>query len=149
VVEVGPGVTAAPSVWEDIPGSGPLAAVNAGARYLRGIGHDGPVLVVACDLPLVNETAFRTLADWPGSSSVVPVVQGSPNPLCARWSAADLVTAEGLVQAGARSMHALMARSDIVLAGEETWPSGLGDANFADVDTADELDRLGLSWHPA
>jgi molybdopterin-guanine dinucleotide biosynthesis protein A len=64
---------------------------SLGAAYLRKLGHSGSVLVVACDLPLVNEAVFRMLADWPGTSSVVPIIEGVRNPLCARWSPATLL----------------------------------------------------------
>ncbi|HET6809541.1 MAG TPA: NTP transferase domain-containing protein, partial [Acidimicrobiales bacterium] len=90
VLEVGPGRSGLASVSEDPPGSGPLVAIAAGWRALTERGHGGPVLVLACDLPLVDEEVLRLLAGWPGPASVVPVVAGRDQPLCARWSAADL-----------------------------------------------------------
>ncbi len=86
-VEVGPGTSGLPAVREEPPGGGPLVAVCAGARALEESGSTRPALVVACDLPLVTESVLRTLADWPGSRSVVPMIGGRPQPLCARWSA--------------------------------------------------------------
>ena len=86
-VEVGPGTSGLPAVREEPPGGGPLVAVCAGARVLEESGSTRPALVVACDLPLVTESVLRTLADWPGSRSVVPMIGGRPQPLCARWSA--------------------------------------------------------------
>ena len=53
-VEVGPGVSGLVSTREEPPGEGPLVAIVEGRRTLRALGHDGAVLVVACDLPLLN-----------------------------------------------------------------------------------------------
>ncbi len=144
VIEVGPGFSRLASVREDPPGSGPLVAIRAGSHALRGAGHCGPALVVACDLPLLTGAALRMLADWPGDCSVVPVVSGRPQPLCARWSADDLAAVDELVTAGERSLKALLARPELVLVDKGGWPPGVEPSAFADVDTPDDLDRLGL-----
>jgi len=144
VVEVGPGSTDLTAVREDPPGSGPLAAVAAGGEALAGLGHLGPALVVACDLPLLGSAAIGLLAQWPGTTSVVPVVEGRPQPLCARWSAAHLRTAGVLVARGARSMGALLAVGRVELIGESRWSGAVEAASFADVDQPSDLARLGL-----
>jgi len=146
VVEVGPGRSGLVTVREEPPGSGPLAAVDAGARALEGAGHDGAALVVACDLPLLTETVLRMLAEWPGDSSVVPVVAGRPQPLCARWSGADLRSTAWLVDAGERSMRALLSRPGIVFLDESGWPGSVEAGALRDADTRADLDRLGLRW---
>jgi len=146
VIEVGPGVTGMPAIREDPPDGGPLAAMVAGGRHLRNLHHTDSVLVVACDLPLVNEAVFRMLADWPGTSSVVPIVDGASNPLCARWSLDDLAAGEQVLLEGQRSVQALVDRCDIVFAEKASWPSEVGDAHMTDADTPDEMDRLGISW---
>jgi molybdopterin-guanine dinucleotide biosynthesis protein A len=146
-VEVGPGRSGLRAVREEPPGSGPLAAMVAGARALRASGHEGPALVVACDLPGLTVEALTMLAWWPGEASVVPVVDGRPQPLCARWSAGALRRAEGLVAEGERSMRAVLAspgRGGLELAGPDRWPTGVTDAAFADADTPEDLERLGL-----
>ena len=146
IIEVGPGITGIQSICEQPRGAGPLAAMVAGGRYLCKLGHSGSLLVVACDLPLVNEAVFRMLADWPGTSSVVPMVEGTPNPLCARWSMDDLALGEGVLLEGYRSVHALIERCEVVFADKDSWPPGVKDAHMSDADTPDELDRLGVSW---
>jgi molybdopterin-guanine dinucleotide biosynthesis protein A len=146
VIEVGPGVTGVPSIWEEPRGAGPLAAMVAGGRYLRKVGHFGSVLVVACDLPLVNEAVFRMLADWPGTSSVTPIIEGVGNPLCARWSTDDLAAAELVLHEGFRSVHALIDRCDMVFADKACWPPEVTDAHMTDADTPYDMDRLGVSW---
>lgn len=144
VVEVGPGISGLPSVREEPAGAGPLAAVCAGATWLRDNGHFSAALVLACDLPFVNQPVLRALAQWPGSSSVVPVIAGRLQPLCARWSAEDLTVAHRLFEdQGVRSMQALVERSlGVEFVDESRWPDPLA---FADVDTPDDLERLGVT----
>jgi molybdopterin-guanine dinucleotide biosynthesis protein A len=110
LIEVGPGVSGLRSIVEEPPGSGPLMAIAAGRRALRMAGHTGAVVVLACDLPAVSESAIAMLAAWPGDGSVVPVVSGVPQPLFARWSAAALEAAAELAASGARSMRELLER---------------------------------------
>ena len=145
-VEVGPGRSGLDSVLEDPPGAGPLAAVGAGVRFLRAAGHQGGALVLACDLPLVSRETLEVLAGWPGDGSVVPVVAGGPQPLCARWSASDLDAVGALLAGGERAMRALLARPGITMAAQADWPAGLEARALFDVDTPVELDRLGLRW---
>lgn len=144
-VEVGPGVSGLPAVREPSPGSGPLGAIGAGAEALRSAGGSRPALVLACDLPFVTESVLRTLAQWPGAGSVVPVVGGWPQPLCARWSAAHLAAAKDLADAGGRAMRTLLEQPDIALVDETQWPGRLDRRALADVDTPDDLARLGLA----
>lgn len=149
VIEVGPGCSGLPAVLEEPPGAGPLVATVAGATALRDAGHLGSSLVLACDLPLIDETALRLLAGWPGGRSVVPIVDGYPQPLCARWSAEDLAVAGDLVDAGERSMRTLLARPGVVLVDEAAWSSTVDADAFADVDSPADLERLGLRWRPS
>jgi molybdopterin-guanine dinucleotide biosynthesis protein A len=146
VIEVGPGITGIQSIWEQPRSAGPLAAMVAGGMYLRELGHCGSVLVVACDLPVVNEAVFRMLVDWPGTSSVVPIIEGVCNPLCARWSTDDLSVAEHVLQEGFRSMHALIERCDVTLADKGSWPPDVEDVHMMDADTPHEMDCFGIPW---
>jgi molybdopterin-guanine dinucleotide biosynthesis protein A len=148
VIEVGPGITGLPFIREEPPNGGPLAAMVAGGRHLRKLGQMGSVLVVACDLPLVNEAVFRMLAGWPGTSSVVPIVDGVGNPLCARWSIDDLAAGEQVLLEGMRSVQGLIERCDVVFAKRGEWPSEVREIQMTDADTPDEMDRLGISWVP-
>ncbi len=146
VLEVGPGVTGHPAVSEEPPGAGPLAAVATGARALRERGYALDTLVVACDFPLVSRAALAVLASWPGNRSVVPVVDGHPQPLFARWSPADLALAADLVVDGARAMRSLVARTGPILVPEHRWPAGLDRRTLTDVDSPADLDALGIPW---
>lgn len=147
-VEVGPGVSGLPAVHEDPPGSGPLVALAAGAAALRARGHGYSALVLACDLPLVTGDVLRALAGWAGDGSVVPVVGGRAQPLCARWSAEDLVVSAELAATGHRSLRPLLERPDVTLVEEDDWPAAVDRRVFADADTPEDLERLGLHWRP-
>jgi molybdopterin-guanine dinucleotide biosynthesis protein A len=137
-VEVGPGHSGLASVREVPPGGGPLAALAQGWTALQACDAGGPVLVVATDLPALDIETLRWLAARPEAGSVVPVVDGRPQPLCARWSASDLGAAQALVAEGQRSMRALVERCAPALVEAE------GNGPFADADTPGAARQLGL-----
>lgn len=142
--EVGPGYSGLPSLREEPPGEGPLVAIVAGWVALSQSGHRGPVLVVAGDLPLVTVEILRLLADWPGSGSVVPVVNGRRQPLCARWSAATLEQAAVAAASGERSLRGLFGEGTEFLR-EDAWGHLTAGSAFADIDTPEDLARLGIA----
>ena len=146
VIEVGPGHSGLPTTRERPEGSGPLAALSQGFVELCRIAPpERAAVVVACDLPFVTEATMRMLVDWvPGDRSVVPVVDGRAQPLCARWSVADLRHAGALVAGGHRSMSQMLTRPDVVMIGESQWPNGVDALAFSDIDTPGDIDRLGL-----
>jgi molybdopterin-guanine dinucleotide biosynthesis protein A len=145
-LEVGPGVSGLPVVVEQSPGDGPLAALAAGGRALRDLGHTGSALAIACDLPFLSEPVLRLLVEWDSPGSVVPVVQGRAQPLCAKWGARDLDAASELVAQGVRSLRHLASQPDVVLLGESQWHSVANEEQFYDVDSPDDLRRLGLTF---
>ncbi len=144
VIEVGPGITGFRSIQETPLSAGPLAALSAGAEALRRAGSRAPALVLACDLPFVTAKVLEVLARWPGNRSVVPVIDGWPQPLCARWSPEDLIAAANLVRRGARSMRALLETATVELIDESRWPGRFDQQAFTDIDTPADLQRLGL-----
>lgn len=155
--EVGPGRSGLTPVVEGQPGQGPLAAMAAGWDVLDAAGHHGPVVVLACDLGLLTEEIVRFLAQWPGHHSVVPVVDGRPQPLCARWSTASLASAADHVATGERSLRPLLAglltpRSEpgsdatktlVEFIHEDAWSRVADARSFEDFDTPADLERLG------
>jgi molybdenum cofactor guanylyltransferase len=143
VVEVGPGYSPLPRAVEPSPGSGPLHALAAGAHLLRRSGHLGPVLLVATDLPRLSAGLLDLLASWPGTASVVPLAGGQPQPLCARYSGADLATAAALVEAGHRSLRSLLDRIEATWLEPVDWVGAAGRADaLADIDTPEDLAAL-------
>lgn len=141
-LEVGPGWSSLESVREEPPGTGPLAAVAAGGRFLRGLGHGGPALVLAVDMPNVEEPLLRFLATFPGTGTVVPFVGGHPQPLCARYSAEALAAAERLAAKGETSMRALLgALPEVQWAGPRMWGRVATESAFLDLDAPEDLER--------
>jgi len=143
-VEVGPGTSGLVATLEDTPGEGPLAGIIAGGRALRDTGHQGGAIVVACDMPFLSVALLRYLVEWDATGSVVPVVRGVPQPLCARWSAQDLDGAATYFDRGERSLRHLVTQPDVVLLDESHWRVVASEKVFSDVDTPDDLERLGL-----
>ncbi len=144
-IEVGPGTSGLPNVTEEPPGSGPLAAVVAGwAELVRRTGEKQPAVVLACDLPAVSPGLVAWLAAKPGEGSVVPVLDGAPQPLCARWSVADLERAGSQLAGGERSLRRVFGPgTDYVTeddVGTDVW---LRLAQ--DVDTPEDVARLALA----
>jgi molybdopterin-guanine dinucleotide biosynthesis protein A len=143
VVEVGAGGSGLPCVTDDWPGAGPLAACVTGWRALGGRDRPGPVTVLAVDLPAMTAAALAVVADHPGTGSVVPVIDHRPQPLAARWSAAAFGLAEALVEAGHRAMVELLERVPWTALRDPAFAAVGGAAVFADVDTPEDLARLG------
>jgi molybdopterin-guanine dinucleotide biosynthesis protein A len=138
-VEVGRGHSGLPAVREVPEGTGPLAGVARGWEALTASGFRGLVLVVATDLPALDLTTLQWLVAQPGAQSVVPVVDGHPQPLCARWSGADLDESVALVGQGHRAMHQLMERCrPVLLTSGRPGP-------FCDADTPGQARRLGVA----
>lgn len=143
VVEVGPGRSGLPAVAEDPPGQGPLAAIAAGWAALTLDGWRGPVVVVATDLPRLTEAMLTWLAGHREERSVVPVSAGRVQPLCARYSPADLDTASRLAASGHLAMRELLETIHPLLVEEQVWAPGAGGAEVLDdVDTPEDLRRV-------
>jgi molybdenum cofactor guanylyltransferase len=144
VVEAGDGLSGLPGVRERPSGSGPLAALAAAGGALRERGHAGPALVLAVDLPGVDEPLLRWLRDRPGAPTAVPRVDGQLQLVCARYGGDALLAAESLVVGGVRSLHELLdvVEYDVIEASE--WQAVVGPDAFADVDTPADATRLGI-----
>ncbi|HEX3563979.1 MAG TPA: molybdenum cofactor guanylyltransferase [Acidimicrobiales bacterium] len=142
VLEIGPGATGLTAVPDDRPGAGPLAALATGWAALVGSGHAGPVLVLACDLPRVTVAVLELLARASGDDTVVPVVGGRPQPLCARFGPASLDQCQRLLDEGRRSLMALLDVTPVVWLGPEVWSEVVDEQCFADMDTPEDLVRV-------
>ena len=140
VVEVGPGHSGVRAVREDPPGSGPLAGLLAG---LDALGTDTAVLL-GCDLVRVEAPVLALLAGWEGAASVIPVAGGEPQLVCARYGPDALAAARRLLAEGERSLRALLEVVAFDLVPEDRWQTVAGADAFVDLDTPDDLARLGL-----
>lgn len=128
-VEVGPGASDLPAVREEPEGSGPLAALLAGWRYVGAPDSGRPVVVVACDLPRLTETALRRIAEYPGSGSVVPVLAARPQWACTRWSPTAIAGAIDAFATGERGLRVLATASDLVRLAVDDDPEAYRDAD--------------------
>jgi len=144
-VEVGPGTSGLPSTLEVPPRQGPLAAIAAGVVWLRDHGHTGSALVIACDLPRLNEHLLRFLVEFDSPGSVVPVVLGRPQPLCAKWGSRDLESTSELLAIGERSLRHLCEQPDVRLLNESEWGHIAQENDFFDIDTLADLQEFRLS----
>jgi molybdopterin-guanine dinucleotide biosynthesis protein A len=142
-IEVGPGHSTLRAVPDDPPGEGPLAAVATGVAALEQGGWLGPALVVATDLPRLDTGLLTWLVDHPFEGSVVPVVAGRPQWLCARYDRASLAGKAASVAAGKRRMEDLTSGCLLHLAPPDEWGPAVGTPLApVDADTPAELAAL-------
>jgi molybdenum cofactor guanylyltransferase len=144
VIEVGDGRSGLPSVREDPPGAGPLAAVASAGAALRERGHDGAALLLAVDLPVVDEPLLRWLRDRAGEPTAVPRVDGRLQLVCARYGGDALLAAGSLVAGGVRSLHELLDVVEFDVIEESEWRTVTDAGAFADVDTPEDATSLGI-----
>jgi molybdopterin-guanine dinucleotide biosynthesis protein A len=141
VLEVGPG-RAGTDFIRDEPGRGPLAAVAIGVDGLAGRGRTGAALVVATDLPRLDHALVAWLARHPAPGTVIPVVDGQPQLLCARYDALTLSRAVHLLAEGRRRMTDLIGDRPWHAAGPAEWGPVSATGSFRDADTPSELRDL-------
>lgn len=145
VVEAGDGVTGLPVTRESPSGAGPLAALAAAGRYLRDRGHQGPAILLAVDLPLVDEVLLRWLRDRRGEPTTVLRVDGRLQPVCARYGPDALLAAESLVTVGVRALHEVFDVVEHDVIEPDEWRTVAAPERFVDVDTPADAERLGIS----
>jgi molybdopterin synthase catalytic subunit len=154
-VEVGPShrsQSGLPVVEEEPPGRGPLVAVVAGwLALVERTGDKRPALVLSCDLHRVTVAMLGWLASFcpaarteARAASLVPVVGGYPQYLCARWSVTDLERARALVEAGESAVK-LAFGADALFVDEDGWGEVAVAGDFADLDTPDDLASAGVA----
>jgi molybdopterin-guanine dinucleotide biosynthesis protein A len=127
------------AIADEAPASGPLVAMATGWKALLELGHSGAVIVLACDLPEITVPFLDFIARVPGEGTVVPVVNGRAQPLCARFGAMSLETCRELVAAGRRSLNALLDATPVTWLEQEEWSAIADERCFADIDTPEDL----------
>lgn len=115
---------ALPVLHDAEPGAGPLAALAALEK--------GPVLVLGCDLFLLDEATLRHLLDRRDPARAATCfanrIDGRPEPLCAIYESAGLARAKEALAAGERcARHFLESLDPLTL--ELPHPAALDNAN--------------------
>ncbi|MFN8037284.1 MAG: NTP transferase domain-containing protein [Acidimicrobiia bacterium] len=159
VLEVGPGVSGLPSSLEEPAGAGPLAALCAGLDALDALGTldgfdagDGGstgtgtsrngLVLLACDLPFVEEPLLRLLIERSPARSVVPVRAGVPQWTCARYAPDALAAARAARREGCASLRDAMRATAVELVAEPEWQRIAPPHALDDVDTPADLARF-------
>jgi molybdopterin-guanine dinucleotide biosynthesis protein A len=140
VMEVGPGVTDLRCVHEHPRGSGPLAALVAGAGALVV----DEVLLLACDYPFVDAPVLQLIAGWAGKRTAIPEADHRLQFACARYGSASLHAARVGLQEGEASLRTA-ADVDCDVIPPSIWGEVAPPNTFTDLDTPDDLLALGLT----
>jgi molybdopterin-guanine dinucleotide biosynthesis protein A len=129
----------------DPPGAaGPLAGLAAGLS----IASHPTAVIVACDMPFLNERLLAQLLDMAQDcDAAIPLAGGLPQTLHAAYSRRCLSTAEALLRLGAHSMRDLVPRLRVRYLSEsrcmELDPDGL---SWFNMNTADDFSRARNHW---
>jgi len=164
VVEVGPGVSGLPAVREDPPGTGPLAALVAGADRLTALvaGADRPaasgsppaaaapqeagIVVFACDLPFVDAPLLALIAAHPSDLTVIPRDRnGRLQYTCARYAAEAVEAARAMLARGRSSLRELAGSIAVEILEPPAWAEVAVPHAFDDLDTPDDFARHGIA----
>jgi molybdopterin-guanine dinucleotide biosynthesis protein A len=129
---------------------GPLPALARGLREAaaarsataRSVAA-GPVVALACDLPLVPASLLRALVDLPGEwDAVVPRAGGILQVLAAAYRPACLPVIETALAAGDRSIHRWLGGVRLRVVEEEELRAYGGPSIFANVNTPGDRARV-------
>ena len=123
------------------PGQGPVQGILSAFRALPA----SPLLVLACDLPLITQAHLAFMAeDLPsGVHARIPLLEGKPQPLWALYDAQCHEFFERSWSQGIRSMWEVVETLDIQwVRADQLHGKGLDLEAFADFDTPEDLVRL-------
>ncbi|MCA1832634.1 MAG: molybdenum cofactor guanylyltransferase [Actinomycetota bacterium] len=121
---------------------GPLAAFAAGAAALRARGHDGAILLLACDMPFVDAELLASIASAIGKADgAIPVAGDRDQPLAACYSVRAAVTAQKLVAGGHSAMRDLIGALRV-------HRVEIDETALMDVDTPQDLAVARRVRHP-
>ncbi|MGZ4120428.1 MAG: molybdenum cofactor guanylyltransferase [Actinomycetota bacterium] len=126
----------------DDPREGPLVAFVRGAEALRARGHDGPILLCACDIPFIEPALLAHIAaSVEGFDAAIPFVRGREQPLAACYAPSAVGIARWLVTDEADAMRDLMRLLNVNRLLEETWDHIAPSWSLVDLDTPGALLR--------
>jgi molybdopterin-guanine dinucleotide biosynthesis protein A len=122
-------------VWDPPGAHGPLAGIRAGLEAATSF-H---AFVTACDMPELDPAAVSLVLDQPASFDVViPVAQGIPQPLHARFSRRCLGPMTTVLAGGANRVSSFFNEVQVMELHESKWGGVPGfAASLASLDTPD------------
>ena len=123
-------------------GLGPIGGLWTALQWASERGDDG-VLLLGCDMPLVNEALVRAILDWDDAApAVVPVGSEGPEPLCALYRSTCVPEVERRLHSDDRSLRGLAKALGAAFIGEDAV-ARVADAQttFLNVNTVRERDR--------
>ena len=123
-------------------GLGPIGGLWTALQWASERGDDG-VLLLGCDMPLVNEALVRAILDWDDAApAVVPVGPEGPEPLCALYRSTCAPEVERRLHSDDRSLRGLAKALGAAFIGEDAV-ARVADAQttFLNVNTVGERDR--------
>ena len=138
-VEAALGVPARPDLDA---GLGPIGGLWTALQWAQERGDDG-VLLLGCDMPLVNQAMLRTVLGWSArAAAVVPMGSEGPEPLCALYRATCASEVERRLRSKDRSLRGLAEAIGAVFIGEEAVAE-VSDPRvaFLNVNTVEDRDR--------
>jgi len=140
--EVGPGHTGLDQIRD--PGDGPLSALATAGCFIEakaeGVAAAEFALVLAVDMPFVSAPLLRMISETPGPLSAIPIANGKPQFLCARYSWLAVKTAATLVAAGHCSMASLVSSIPVKWIEPSDYSNVASAATFKDLDTPEDLE---------
>jgi len=121
-------------------GRGPLGGLETALRRMGG-----PVLAVACDMPLLTSNALRWLRDQAasrmGEHGLAVLHDGQWEPLFSIYTPTCLPLIESRLAAGRLSLHGLIEAGDFARANAPGWVA----LQLINVNTPEDLARLGAA----
>lgn len=132
--------SARPRLEDAVPGAGPLGGLEAALAEAERLGLDG-VLLVACDLPLIDpDLLTRLVASLGEAPAVAPEREGGVEAACAVYARRTLADVRAALASGDRSLHALFRTvGGRVVPRAELGPTA--GVAFLNVNTADDRAR--------
>lgn len=125
-------------VDNDRDATGPVAGLLAGWKRYEDVAW----LLLAADMPFVDEAMLRTLIDSRDTTALATAFrhrQGKPEPLCTIWEPSAHAVVRRRERAGERSLSGLLEASAV------RWVDPRDAARLASVNTPEELERARAS----
>ena len=123
------------------PGRGPLGGLETALKHMGG-----PVLAVACDMPLLTSEALVWLRDRAAASTsehgLAVLNDGQYEPLFSVYAPACLPLIESRIATDRLSLHGLIESGDFARADAPGWVA----AQLVNINTPEELAHLGLAF---